>query len=162
MSRYILLRYILLLVISALVTSAMVISCSKDDKSTQQQTSDKKQNEENENPADTNLTAEEKFSSSVLVDFLNDSDDEDLAFFLETQIYKMGANYSGAAVVEVTPSTWLLSLEKDGTLKNYLIQKYIDFKTNENYFRMKETTLTLTDIISKGRNNTPNNTSAGE
>jgi Flp pilus assembly protein TadD len=148
------LKYFLLLLLSALV-----ISCSKDDKSVQnQQTSDKKQNEETENLADTNLTPEEKFSSAILVDFLNDSEDEDLASFLETELYKMGANYTGTAVVEITPSSWLAVMEKDGAAKNFLIQKYIDFKTNDYYFSMKETTLTLTDIISKSRNRT----SAGE
>lgn len=148
------LKYFILLLLSALV-----ISCSKDEKPVQnQQTSDKKQNEETENPADTNLTPEEKFSSAILVDFLSDSEDEDLASFLETEIYKMGPSYTGTAVVEITPSTWLLSFEKDGTIKNFLIQKYIDFKTNDYYFSMKETTLTITDIISRSRNKT----SAGE
>ncbi|MFI5212308.1 MAG: hypothetical protein ACHQIH_05450 [Ignavibacteria bacterium] len=144
-----------------LILSVLVVSCSKDDKpqqqTTQQQT-DKKQNEDTENPADTNLTPEEKFSSAVMIDFLNDSDDDDLASFLETEIYKMGAHYTGAAVVELTPSTWILSLEKDGAVKNFLIQKFIDFKTNEYYFSMKETTLTLTDVISRNKTKT----SAGE
>lgn len=124
------------------------ISCSKDDKTP----------EENDNPADTNLTPGEKFSVSILSDFLDDSDDEDLASFLETQIYKMGTGYNGAAVVEITPSTWLVMLEKDGNTKNYLLQKYVDFKTNEYYFTFKETQLTLTDIITKGKTKT----SAGE
>jgi len=148
------LKYLILLLFSALV-----ISCSKDDKPVQnQQTSDKKQNEETENPADTNLTPEEKFSSAILVDFLNDSEDEDLASFLEAEIYKMGANYTGTAVVEITPSTWLAVMEKDGEAKNFLIQKYIDFKTNDYYFSMKETTLSITEIISRSSKKT----SAGE
>lgn len=141
-----------------LLLSMLVISCSKDDKPPQQQITEKKQNEENENTADTNLTVEEKFSSAVMVDFLNDSEDEELASFLETEIYKMGANYTGTAVVEITPSTWLAVMEKDGATKNFLIQKFIDFKTNEYYFSLKETTLTLTDIISKNKIKT----SAGE
>lgn len=146
-------RYVVLL-----AAAVLIISCSKDDKPLQQQQTDKRQNEEIENPADTNLSPEEKFSGAVMLDFLDDSEDDDLGSFLETEVYKMGASYNGAAVVEVTPSTWLVSLEKDGVLKNYLIQKYIDFKTSEYYFSMKETTLTITDIISRRRSNT----SAGE
>ena len=61
----------------------------------------------------------------------------------------MGANFNGASVIEVTPSTWLVSLEKDGTVKNYLLQKYVDLKSNEYYFSFKETTLNLTDVISR-------------
>jgi hypothetical protein len=70
----------------------------------------------------------------------------------------MGASYNGASVVEITPSTWLVSLEKDGNIKNYLLQRYVDFKTNDYYFSMKETTLSLTDVISRSKPKT----SAGE
>lgn len=129
-----------------LFTLTFFISCSKEETP---QTQQKVTQEENDNPADTNLTPEEKFSAAILVDFLEESEDEDLGEFLETEIYKMGASYNGASVIEVTPSTWLVSLEKDGTVKNYLLQKYVDLKSNEYYFSFKETTLNLTDVISR-------------
>ncbi len=143
-----------------LLTFIAFISCSKDEKpvTQQQQNQQKVNSEENENPADTNLTPEEKFSASILVDFLSDSDDEDLASFLENDIYKMSANYNGVTVVEITPSTWLVTFEKSGTLKNYLLQKFVDFKTNDYYFSFKETSLTITDVVSR----TKPKTSAGE
>jgi hypothetical protein len=134
-------------------------SCSKNDKtSTQQENAPKTQIEDLDDMGDTDMTPAEKFSTAILIDFLNDSNDEELAEFLETEIFKMNTNYRGASVVEVTPSTWLVILEKDSINKNYLLQKYVDFTTNENYFRIKETTLTVTDVIAKGKGKT----SAGE
>ena len=128
--------------------------CSKNETPPQQNTQ-KTQVDESDNPADTNLTPEEKFSSSILIDFLSDSDDEDLASYLETEVYKLGSSYNGAAVVEATPSTWLVSLEKDGQVKNYILQKYVDFRSNEYYFSFKETSLTITDIIARKNDRIP-------
>lgn len=144
--------------ITILFFSLIIISCSKDEKPVDRQT-EKKSNDEQEIVEDVNLTPEEKFSSSVLSDFLDESEDDDLASFLETEIFKMGSSYSGCAVVEVTPSTWLIVLEKDSVSKNYLLQKFVDFKTNENYFNMKETTLGLTDVIARRKSKS---TTAGE
>ncbi|HEY3250099.1 MAG TPA: hypothetical protein VGK25_03170 [Ignavibacteria bacterium] len=123
------------------------MSCQKDNTPPPQ--------DEDDNTADTNLTPQEKFSSSVMVDFLNDSDDEDLSEYLENQIYKMGADYKGASIVEVSPAVWFITMEKDTLSKNYVLQKFVDFKTNEYYFRLKETSLTITDIITRRKSNTP-------
>lgn len=127
-------------------------SCSNDDKtSTRQNNAPKTQIEDSDDLYDTVMTSGEKFSTSILIDFLDDSNDEELAEYLEEEIYKLSPNFRGASVIEITSSTWLVMLEKDGINKNYLIQKYVDFTTNDNYFRMKETTLTVTDVIAKGR-----------
>ncbi|MCC6865296.1 MAG: hypothetical protein IT280_03970 [Ignavibacteria bacterium] len=142
------------LILTFFAASFFIFGCSKEENNSQQQQNQQKvqnqnQNDESDNPADTNLTPEEKFSSSIQVDFLDDSDDDDLAAFLENEIYKMGASYNGAAVIEITPSTWLVSFEKSGNVKNYILQKYVDFKTNEYYFSFKETTLTNADVVSR-------------
>lgn len=133
-------RYIILLLIAVLI-----VSCAKDEKP---------QEDESDNPADTNLTPQEKFSASVLIDFLNDSSDEDLAEYLETEIYKMGSSYKGASVLEISPAMWFIMVENDTTSKNYLLQKFVDFKTNDYYFKIKETRLALTDIITRNGNKT--------
>lgn len=144
-------RFVIVIIISVLI-----IGCSKDNKQTT--TNDKPPTGQNQKtdtpvddnaPLDTNLTPEEKFSSSVMVDFLDDAEDEDLEGFLEDEVFKFSSNYTGAAVIGLSPSTWLLSLEKDNTTKNYLIQKYVDFKTNEYYFKMNETSLKITDAITQ-------------
>ena len=139
-------KYLLIFILSLFLSS-----CSKDDTATQQ----KVQNDDSDELLDTNLTPEEKFSSAILIDFLNDSEDEDLAEYLETEIYKMNANYNGASVIEMTPSLWLVMLEKDGSTKNFLLQKFVGFQSNENYFRMKETTLSATDVFSRSKVNIP-------
>lgn len=141
-------RYILFVLILIFFSS-----CSKEDKQTAQQEKAPKNHVEDldDNPSDTNMTPEEKFSSSIMIDFLDNSDDEDLGDYLETEIYKMGANYKGASVVELNPSTWLVELEKDGAVKNYLLQKFVDFNTNDYYFKIKETPLTATDVIASGK-----------
>lgn len=143
-------------IILVLVLAIIISGCSKDNKQTT--TNDKPQIEQiqktdtpvdDSTPIDTNLTPEEKFSSSVLVDFLDEAEDEDLEGFLEDEVFKFSTNYTGAAVIGLSPSTWLLSLEKDNSTKNYLIQKYVDFKTNDYYFRMNETTLKISDAVSQ-------------
>lgn len=126
-----------------------LISCSKDDKPSGEVQDQTMQNEDGDTGIDPNLSSEEKFSTAILLDFLGDPEDEDLADFLESQVFSMGANYNGAAVVEVTPSTWIVVLEKDGVVKNHILQRYVDLKTNEYYFTFKETTISIPDVVSK-------------
>lgn len=140
-------RYILIS-----ITFILFFSCSKEEKqTTKQEKAPKNQVEEiDDNPSDTEITPEEKFTTSIMLDFL-DSDDESLGEYIESEIYKMGANYTGASVVELNPSTWLVMMENNGEVKNYMLQKFVDFKTNDYYFRLKETSLTVTDAISRGK-----------
>jgi hypothetical protein len=132
-------------------------SCSKEEKQTtkQEKTPQNQVEEIDDNPSDTEMTPGKRFSTSIMLDFL-DSDDEFLGEYIESEIYKMGANYTGASVVELNLSTWLVVLEKEGAVKNYLLQKFVDFKTNDYYFRMKETALTITDVITNGKAKTIN------
>jgi hypothetical protein len=127
-------------------------SCTKEEKQTKQQEKAPKNQVEDvdNNPSDTNMTPEEKFSTSIMLDFL-DSDDEYLGDYLESEIYKIGTNYTGASIVELNPSTWLVMLEKDGAVKNYLLQKFVEFNTNDYYFKLKETSLSATDVFARGR-----------
>ena len=143
-------RIILLIILLAF----LVPGCSKEEKPNTAPQQQKPQQEDSDNPVDTNLTPEEKFSSAILFDFLNSAEDEELASYLETEIYKFGANYTGASVVEISPAVWFVMLEKDGNTKNYLLQKFVNFKSNEYYFQLKETNLLISDIISKGRGKT--------
>lgn len=140
--------------ISILLTAAFFSAgCSKtEDKppeKRQETTEQNKNNDETDNPQDTAMSPEEQFSTSIMTDFLGDSDDDDLQDYIETEIYKNAQNYNGVSMIELSPSTWFVSFEKDGNNKNYILQKYIDFKTSDYYFRMKETNLTVNDIAKK-------------
>jgi hypothetical protein len=136
-------KYLLLLFFVVLLAS-----CSKDETPATDYVK-KDFGGEIENPSDTILTPEERFSFSLMSDFLNSSEDDDLADFVESEIYKTAQNYNGTAMVEITPSTWLVTFEKEGTSKNYLLQKYVDIKSNECYFNLKETSLTISDVVSR-------------
>jgi hypothetical protein len=141
---------IFIFLLAAILTTAFFSCAGDNDKVTDKQTQQKSNDDvETESTVDANLTPEEAFSASILIDYLGDSDDEDLAEYLENEIYKMGSNFNGISVVEATPSTWLVMLEKDTLSKNYLLQKFLNLKTNENYFKMQETKLTVTDLITK-------------
>jgi hypothetical protein len=146
-------KYFLIIIIAV-----FFISCSKkDDKpvtDNKTQTEQKQDSPDDTNPADTNLTPEEKFSTSIMTDFLDGPEDEDLQDYLEEEVFKYSGNYTGAAVIELSPSTWLLSLEKNDAVKNYIIQRYVDFKSNDYYFRMKETSLNVSDVFSRSKSKT--------
>jgi hypothetical protein len=129
-----------------LLFSLSFFSCSKDSDKVTDKKEQKVQEDEEFNPADTNLTVEEKFSASILDDFLSNSDDDDLAAYLEDELFKYNDKYRGASLTQITESLWLVSLENQGTAKNFLLQKFVDFKTNDYYFNLKETTLTINDV----------------
>jgi hypothetical protein len=129
-----------------LIFSLIFLSCSKDKDKVTEKTQQKVQEDEDFNPADTNLTVEEKFSTSILGDFLSNSEDDDLAAYLEDQLFKYNEKFRGASLTQLTESLWLVSLENQGTIKNFLLQKFVDFKTNDYYFNLKETTLTINDV----------------
>jgi len=139
-----------------LLLLAGLMSCSKTEKQGEKESANKNQ-EEVENPADTIMTVEEKFSSSILSDFLDDTDDDDLAVYLEDELFKFSQNYRGASVLQISHSLWFVSLEGQNNMKNFLLQKFVDFNTNEYYFRLTDTPLNVSDIIvnsSLSRNST--------
>lgn len=129
-----------------LIFSIIFLSCSKDKENITEKTQQKVQEDEDFNPADTNLTVEEKFSSSILNDFLSNSEDDDLAAYLEDELFKYNDKFRGASLTQLTESLWFVSLENQGTTKNYLLQKFVDFRTNDYYFNLKETSLAINDV----------------
>jgi len=134
-------KIILLSVFSA--NLVLFTSCSKEEKPVTNQ----KEQEEPENSQDTILSPEEKFSSSILIDFLDDYDDDDLAAYLEDELFKKAQDYRGASVLQVSNNLWFVTLESRNQSKNFLLQKFVDFQTNDYYFVLNETSLKISDII---------------
>lgn len=125
------------------------ISCSKEDKQQNSKTNKQETKQgENENPADTLMSPEEKFSSSIIYDFLDENEDEDLQAYLEDELFnKYSKDFRGASVMQLTNTIWFVSLENNNLPKNFLLQKFVDFNSNDYYFILKETTLTASDVI---------------
>jgi hypothetical protein len=126
----------------------VLISCSKENKTTtEKQTPSKNESEEIENPQDTNMTPEERFSSSIMTDLLDNSDDDDLASYLEDELHKYGDTYRGTTVLQLADNLWFVTLDNPAASKNFLLEKFIDFKTNDYYFKLTETNLKISDVI---------------
>jgi hypothetical protein len=133
------------------------MSCSKSEKPQDKENVSGNQTGETENPSDTTMSAEEKFSSSILTDFIDDTDDVDLESYLEDELFKYSQNYRGASVIQLSNTLWFVTLENQNNVKNFLLQKFVDFNTNDYYFRLTETSLTIPDIIVSSNLNKNNN-----
>lgn len=129
----------------------LFFSCSKNNPPEQQNKDkvqqNKKQEEQPNNETDTSLSPPELFGVTIQSDFLNESDDEDLGDYLENELYKYSQNFRGASVNEINSSTWLVTLENNQTTKNFLLQKFLDFKTSDYYFVLKETNLSISELL---------------
>ena len=63
------------------------------------------------------MTPEEQFSSSIMTDFLGDSDDDDLQDYIETEIYKYAQNYNGVSMLSFLRVPGLFHLKKTVAIK---------------------------------------------
>jgi hypothetical protein len=125
------------------------LSCSKEEKQQSDKTVKKetKQEEQEQNPSDTLMSPEEKFSSSIVVDFLDSPEDEDLTDYLEEELFKYSQTYRGASVMQLSTTIWFVTLENKTSTQNFLLQKFVDFNSNDYYFVLKETNLNISDVI---------------
>ena len=141
-----------LLILSIIFTFFLFlfISCSKKEEPQGVKNNNKKESVSQENSqdnSDTAMTPEEKFSSSITLDFLDTPEDEDLTDYLENQLFKYSQSYRGASIMQLTNTIWFVTLENKNLTKNFLLQKFVDFNSNDYYFVLKETNLTTADVI---------------
>lgn len=130
----------MLKIIPFVLLAVLFISCSKEDKqktdNKQNQTTSQQNNSVDE--ADTNLTKEETFSSTLVQDIAGDNN-EDLEFYLEEVIYPMVSKSNKVTLDKISGSLYLLSYDENGTMKNLLIQEYYSPVKDEMIFDKIET-----------------------
>jgi len=129
----------MLKIIPFVLLAVLFISCSKDDK---QKTEIKQNQTSTQNTAvddaDTNMTKEEVFSSTLVQDIAGD-ENEDLQIYLEEVIYPMVSKSGKVTLEKISGSLYLLSYDDNGTMKNLLIQEYYSLGKDEMVFDKIET-----------------------
>lgn len=129
----------MLRIIPFVLLAVLFISCSKEDK---QKTESKQNQNSTQNAdvdeADTNMTKEEVFSSTLVQDIAGD-ENEDLQIYLEEVIYPMVSKSSKVTLEKISGSLYLLSYDDNGTMKNLLIQEYYSPGKDEMVFDKIET-----------------------
>ena len=84
------------------------------------------------------LSPEELFSSTLLEDILQSSEDDDLKSYLEEEIYPIVSNSTKVTIDRVSASLYLLSYDENGVQKNFVIQKFYNPSNLEMHFEINE------------------------
>jgi len=114
-----------------LLLTLLIISCG-DDKKNDTETTDKDE-------SDTiSLSSEELFSSTLLEDILQSSEDDDLKSYLEEEIYPIVSNSTKVTIDRVSASLYLLTYDENGVQKNFVIQKFYNPSSLEMHFEINE------------------------
>ncbi|MBS1492120.1 MAG: hypothetical protein JST55_01335 [Bacteroidetes bacterium] len=132
----------MLKLIPILFIALIFTSCSKDDKpknETKQNSSTTSTQTVANDDADTNMSKEEIFSSTLVQDIAGD-ENEDLEMYLEEVIYPMVSKSNKVTLEKISGSVYLLSYDDNGTMKNLLIQEYYSPAKDEMVFDKTETT----------------------
>lgn len=112
-------------------------SCNKKEDSVQESETQKK--ETTEEDSDSVLTSEETFSSSLVQGILGDEDELELQLYLEEQIYPLVSKSNKITLDRVSSSLYLFTYEENGTMKNFMIQKFYNPIKDEFTFDKFET-----------------------
>ena len=122
--------------------SILLFSCSKeDDTKLNTESGNNQKQESSEDDSDTTMTAEEAFSSALVLEILGDQEDPELQEYLEEQIYPIVSKSDKVTIDRISASLYLLSYYDGGSMKNILIQKFYNPAEDEFAFEKKETDL---------------------
>lgn len=118
-----------------LIFVLFLFSCNKQN---DQQSEKEIEEDVTEEDSDTTMTAEEIFSSSLVQD-ITGSDDVELQIYLEEQFYPTASKSKKVTLDRLTSSIYLLSYDDNGTMKNFLLQKFYNPVDDEFVFEKTET-----------------------
>ncbi len=123
--------------------AAFIFSCGKDNsqKPVTETQRNEKSNEQSssDEDADTVLTPQEAFSSSLVQDILGDEDDPDLEEYLEEEIYPVVLKSQKVTIDRISSSIFLLTYDEAGARKNFFIQKFYNPRKDEFVFEKTAT-----------------------
>ncbi len=125
-------------IIIIVLFTIIISSCGKkssDEKSTSQE------DLKSEETDTSSLTPQEALSITLIEDIMNQSDD-DLADYIQTEIYPIVAKSQRVTMERISASLYLLEYESSGTEKYILIQKFYSPITDEITFTRTETSIT--------------------
>jgi len=126
----------MLKIVFVTIISLILFSCNKEnERTTKQETQEKDITEEE---VDTNLTAEEVFSTN-LVQEIAGADDIDLQIFIEEQFYPAASKSNKVTLDRISSSMYLLSYHEKDSSKNFIIQKFYNPVKDEFVFEKTET-----------------------
>ncbi|MEO6696252.1 MAG: hypothetical protein ABIY50_03080 [Ignavibacteria bacterium] len=105
-------------------------------------------NESSAEESDSNLTAEEIFSTS-LVQEIAGVDDIDLQIYIEEQFYNLASKSDKVTLDRISSSIYLLCYVQGGAKKSFILQKYYDPVNDEFIFDKSVTDINASDIFLK-------------
>lgn len=114
-----------------LLLTILIISCGDNTKNDTETT-------EKDDSDTISLSPEELFSSTLLEDILQSSEDDDLKSYLEEEIYPIVANSTKVTIDRISASLYLLSYDENGVQKNFVIQKFYNPSSLEMHFEINE------------------------
>ena len=125
-------------IISLILFSLLIFACGKNSDSSKINQQNTSTTEDSDTTA---LSPQEALSTTLIEDIMN-TEDEDLASYIEDEIYPIVSKSQRVTMEKLSASLYLLQYESGGTDKYLLIQKFYNPTTDEMTFTKTETSLT--------------------
>ncbi|HMQ69410.1 MAG TPA: hypothetical protein PKA90_10370 [Ignavibacteria bacterium] len=129
-------------IFSIFMVTMFLFSCGKGDEQKEKSKTENNQTlEESSDESDTTMTVEEAFSTALVQVIIGDEEDPDLQDYLEEVIYPAASKSDKVTMDKISSSLYLLSYNENGSMKNFLIQKFYNPVDDEFVFEKRETDL---------------------
>ncbi len=129
----------MLRVIFIITILPVLFSCNKENPTKEKIENSKTESKSDDTETDTTMTVEEEFSSSLVQNIMGEDGDGDLEVYLEEQIYPLVSKSGKVTLDRISSSVYLLTYDDNGTMRNFLIQKFYNPVKDEFVFEKNET-----------------------